>query len=234
MITIRIADLNVRLKNRYQYVELLCRDYITEESQIDFEVEASETDISEEMKNAECEANRAYAEAICLHRKIAERLWQYDAFLLHAALIECDGQGYAFAARSGTGKTTHIRLWKKLLGARVGVVNGDKPIVRLTESGVIAYGTPWNGKEGMGENRSCPVRGLCFLDRGVENEIHAIPTEEAAMRLFPQIYLPSEACAVEKTMDLLDEFVWRVSFWHLHCNMEDGAAELSHRRMTEE
>lgn len=234
MITIRIADLNIRLKNRYQYVAMLCQDYMTEDPRIDFEVEATDEDISKEIKNAECESSEAYAEAVCLYRRIAEQLWRYDAFLLHAALIECDGKGYAFAARSGVGKSTHIGLWKKNFGEHVCIVNGDKPIVRVTEKGIVAYGTPWNGKEGLGENRSCVVRGLCFLERGTENEIESIPMEDAAMRLFPQVYLPTGACAVDKTLTLIDEFVKRISFWRLRCNMEDGAAVLSHSVMTQE
>lgn len=234
MITIRIADLNIRLKNRYPYVAMLCRDYMTEDPRIDFEVEATEADISEEIKNAECESSEAYAEAVCLHRRIAEQLWRYNAFLLHAALIECDGKGYAFAARSGVGKSTHIGLWKKNFGERVRIVNGDKPIVRVTEKGIVAYGTPWNGKEGFGENRSCEVRGICFLERGAKNEIESISMEDATMRLFPQVYLPTDACAVDKTLTLIDEFVKRISFWRLRCNMEDGAALLSHSKMTQE
>lgn len=232
MIVIRIADLSVRLNNRYQYVELLCRDYVTNDDHVDFEVSVSDADIAEEMKNAECEATPAYAEAICLHRSIAERLWQYDAFLLHAALVEYDGNGYAFTARSGVGKTTHINLWKKCFGNKVSVINGDKPIVRLTEKGWMAYGTPWNGKEGLGANRACRMKALCFLERGLENEIASVEVSDAVMRLFPQIYLPSEASAVDKTLSLIDRFVNDVSFWHLYCNMKDEAALLSCQVMT--
>ena len=232
MITVKIADLTIRLKNRYHYVEMLCRDYLVESETVDFEVEATELESSEEMKNAESESGPAYAEAVCLHRQIAERLWRYDCFLLHAALIECDGQGYAFAARSGVGKSTHIGLWQKNFGECVHVVNGDKPIVRITEKGVKAYGTPWNGKEGLSENRSCPLDSICFLARGTENEIRAVSTEEAAMKLFTQVYLPGDADAMDKTLSLLDDFVNRVSFWELRCNMKDEAALLSHKTMT--
>lgn len=232
--TIRIADLNIRLNNRYRDVELLCQDYAVADEPFDFEVAVTDAEISEEMSNAEGEVSPAYAEVVCLHRKIAEQLWRYDAFLLHAALIECAGAGYAFAARSGVGKSTHISLWKKNFGDRVRVINGDKPIVRFTEHGILAYGTPWNGKEGMGENDSCLFRALCFLERGESNHIEAIQTEEAAMRLFPQVYLPTEERAVEKTLELIDRFVNQLSFWHLYCNMEDEAAQLSHGKMTQE
>lgn len=232
MIIIRIADLNIRLKNRYWYVEALCRDYTVENVAVDFEVEVTDADISEEIANAEGETSEAYAEAVCLHRKIADQLWQYDAFLLHAALIECDGNGYAFAARSGVGKSTHIGLWKKNFGERVHIVNGDKPIVRFTKDGVLAYGTPWNGKEGFGENRACPFRAICFLERGENNQIEPLSAEDATMRLFPQVYLPTDSEAVDKTLALLDRFVKHLSFWHLRCNMQDEAALVSHNRMT--
>ena len=232
MITIRIAGITVCLKNRYDYTEMLCRDYVVQDCEADFEVEATDEEISEEMSTTEEKTSEAYAEAVCLHRKIADRLWQYDACLLHAALIDCDGQGYAFAARSGVGKSTHIRLWRKNFGESVRVVNGDKPIVRVTEEGVFAFGTPWNGKEGYGENRGCPFRGVCFLERGDTNAIEDISPEDAAMRLFPQVYLPSDGEAVDKTLSLLDQFVDRLSFWRLRCNMEDEAARVAHDKMT--
>ena len=140
--------------------------------------------------------------------------------------------GYAFAARSGVGKSTHIGLWKKNFGERVHIINGDKPIVKITDHGVIAYGTPWNGKEGFGENRSCPLRALCFLERGTENRIEPISTDDAVARIFPQIYLPREAKAAAGTLELLDSFVKKVSFFRLSCNMEDEAAIVSHGAMS--
>ena len=233
MKTIKIADIRIRLNNRYDDVELLCHDYIVDDEPFDFSVEVTEADISEEMKLADGDVSCGYAETVCLHRKIAEQLWRYDAFLLHAALISCDGEGYAFAARSGVGKSTHIGLWRKVFGDRVRVINGDKPIIRFTEEGILAYGTPWNGKEGFGENDRCPLRALGFLDRATDNKIEAIAVEEATMRLFPQVFLPTDPSAMEKTLDLVDRFVNGVSFHHLYCNMEEEAAQISYSGMTQ-
>ena len=232
MIGIRIADINVALQNRYGYTEALCREYAHPFSAPDLVVSVTDEDIAEEIKNADIPINAEYAESVCLHREIAERLWAYDAFLLHSALIECDGVGYAFAARSGVGKSTHIRLWKKNFGDRVRIVNGDKPIVRLSELGVFAYGTPWNGKERYGENRCCPLRALCFIERGAQNTIVPISTDEAVARIFPQIYLPKNADGAAATLDLLDSFVSKVAFFRLACNMEDEAALVAHRAMS--
>lgn len=231
MIDIRVADINIRMHNRFSYIEAMCEGYTADFETADIEVETCDRDIAEEIKNTDFPTEPPYAEAACLHREIAERLWRYDAFLLHSALIECDGVGYAFAARSGVGKSTHIGLWKKVLGGRVSIVNGDKPIVKLGEDGGMAYGTPWNGKEGLGENRGCPLRALCFLERGSENKIQPITPDEAVARLFPQIYLPEGEQAAARTLELLDSFVREVSFFRLACNMEDEAAVVAHDAM---
>lgn len=232
MIDIRIADLNIRLHNRYGYTEELCREYVTDAKEIDFEVRVTEDDIAKEIKDSDSPVDEAYAESVCLHREIADRLWKYDAFLLHAALIECDGRGYAFAARSGVGKSTHITLWRKNFGRRVRAINGDKPIIRMTEQGPVAYGTPWNGKERLGENRSCALNALCFLERGEKNEIQSISMTDGVLRMFNQLYFPRSEEAITRTMDLVDSFAQRMPFFRLFCNMEDDAAIVAHEAMS--
>ena len=231
MFSIQIAGLTVEIRNRYSYVEELCRDYTVEGKPIDFSVSATEEDIDEELRIAEGQFPPAYAEATCLHRRIARRLAEYDAFLLHSAVISCDGEGYAFAARSGVGKSTHVGLWMKNFGDRVRVVNGDKPILRKVDGKFRVYGTPWNGKERLGENVSCEMKALCFLERGEKNQISRVSADEALVRLFSQVYLPEDATASAITLDLLGDFIRNTEFYLLHCNMEDEAALVAHRGM---
>ena len=228
MFKIKIAGINVLVYNRYKYSEYLCRDYITGEEHTDLEVSANEKDISEEIDNADIPITAAYAESVCLHREIAERLAEYDSFLLHSALIECDGVGIAFAARSGVGKSTHVAIWQKVFGERVKIINGDKPIVRFIDGVPYAYGTPWLGKVGKGENSHCRLSSLCFLERGEENKIAEILPEVGAMAMFSQIYIPTHEQNAEKTLELADKFSSAVRFYRLACNMEDEAARVSY------
>ena len=86
----------------------------------------------------------------------------FQAYLLHCAVIEYNGEGYAFAAKSGTGKSTHTRLWRELFGERAIMVNDDKPFLQITSSGVFAYGSPWSGKHGLATNVRVPLEGVCF------------------------------------------------------------------------
>lgn len=70
-----------------------------------------------------------YLESAVISESIADEVFNYNAAVFHAALISFDGRGVAFAAPSGTGKSTHIRLWRRLFGSRVECINGDKPLL---------------------------------------------------------------------------------------------------------
>ena len=82
---------------------------------------------------------------------------EYDAFLFHAAVISYAGRGFAFAAKSGTGKSTHVAQWMRALGDDVVVVNGDKPILRWRSGeGAEALGGTLAGAEDAGTSGEMP------------------------------------------------------------------------------
>ncbi len=224
MFKIKIAEINVLVHNKYKFSRLFCKDYLTDEDRTDLEVSCTDEEILEEISISELPISADYAESLCIHRAIAERLAEFDAFLFHSALIECDGSGVAFAAHSGVGKSTHIGLWKKVYGDRVRIINGDKPIVRFIDGEAKAYGTPWLGKEGFGVNDSCPVKAVCFIARGIENTIKKVMPFYVIAELFGQIYIPKLKNNAEKTLELLDRFTSKVDFYSLECNMIDDAA----------
>ncbi len=113
-------------------------------------------------------------------------------------------------------------------------MNGDKPIIRMTDKGAMGYGTPWRGKEGLGENTQCHLDSLCFIERGTTNRISSVSVNDAALSLFPQVYLPTNAEGAEATLFLIDRFLDKVDFWRLQCNMEDEAATVAYNAMAAE
>lgn len=228
MFKIKIAGINVLVYNKYQYSEQLCKEYIVDEPQTDFLVCANEGCILSEIKSADTPITPGYAESVALHRAIASMLAEYDAFLLHSALIQSNNIGIAFAARSGVGKTTHVSIWKKVFGDKVKIINGDKPIVRLEDGKFYGYGTPWNGKELYGENSFAELKVLCFIERSEKNEIEEISSEVAGMKLLQQVYLPLKSENALKTLELIDKFSSSIKFYRLKCNMEDDAAMLAY------
>ena len=124
MFCIKISDIVIGIENHYPYVQQLGRDYTVPALDPAFTVSVTASEIERE-QDAEAHSSPGYCESLALYRKIVQLLLPFDAFLMHAAVIAVDGKAYAFAARSGTGKTTHIRLWQQLLGDSVRVINGD-------------------------------------------------------------------------------------------------------------
>lgn len=145
MFCIQIAEVLIAIENRYAFTERLCADYIVDTSpdDCDISVAATPEEIAAE-NDEEGSFSPAYCESLALYRKNCTRMLGFNAFLFHAAIISYAEQGFAFTAKSGTGKSTHIAQWVRALGGDVTVVNGDKPILRW-QNGEVAEppdGTP--------------------------------------------------------------------------------------------
>lgn len=227
-----IAGLRILIENRCKYTEKFCENYLSQD-------QTSPADISAKVTNEEFYAEKAissgfsdgYVENICLYRAICRQLPVLNRMLLHAAILEYDGNGYAFLGRSGTGKSTHTGLWlKHLQGAKI--VNGDKPILWGAGDSFIAYGTPWMGKEGLGCNASTPLKGLCFLEQAKENSITRLSPTEAASRIFLQILMPEDEENVARTLELTDKLVMNVPAYLLKCDISEEAVKTSFEALT--
>ena len=132
-----------------------------------------------------------------------------------------------FTAPSGTGKSTHLALWKKYLGEEVEIVNGDKPLISVENEEIRVYGTPWGGKERWQRNISVPLRGICFLRRGIANRIREVQSGEALPMLMQQVYYTRNPESAGKTMELLDEVFKKVPMYKMECDISREAVECS-------
>ena len=130
----KIADFNFNINNLNEYISKQTKKYAVDSCDADFSFENTQEDIENERKLSVGKFGDGYIESIATYRKIAEWIPLHNAFLLHSACFDVDGVGIAFAAHSGTGKTTHMRLWQEYLGDRMTVVNGDKPIGRFLDN----------------------------------------------------------------------------------------------------
>lgn len=232
MFKIKIADTIFKINNIYSYVERLCRDYIYEGDDFDYEIFSTEELIDEEQKKlAEEGWSREYLENITVYRAIAMKFLECDAFVMHAAVIAIGDKAYAFTAKSGTGKSTHIRLWRKLRGEEVYVVNGDKPVMRFIDGKLYAYGTPWCGKEMWNTNTKAELDGICFLHRGEKNKIYPFTPGEASSLVIKQVFLPKDALGVIRTFDMVDKMLNITKLWKLECNISLEAAEVAYNAM---
>ncbi len=170
----------------------------------------------------------AYLETLAVYRKICEKMVEYDTILMHGSVVAVDDQAYLFTAKSGTGKSTHTRLWREVFGERAVMVNDDKPLLKLTEDGVLACGTPWDGKHRLSTNVCLPLKAVCILERGEENEIHPISAQEALPMVFQQTYRPKN---LGKYLEIIDKLTQRVAFYRLKCNQTAEAAKIAYEAM---
>jgi hypothetical protein len=135
---------------------------------------------------------------------------------------------YLFSAACGTGKSTHTRLWREVFGQRAEMVNDDKPFLKITDDEILAFGSPWTGKHGLGTNQCVPLKGICILRRGAENVISRADPEQVAAFLRRQVQ-PDED---ERVSALFGEVLRRVSIWEMACNKEREAAMVSYTAMS--
>lgn len=212
--------------------------YLTDRAP-DFSIQITEGDLRFEQKDADDEAREdgfrlrvfpdPFLERAAIQRKFAEQLLPQGTILVHGSTVAVDGQGYLFAARSGTGKSTHTRLWREVFGDRAVMVNDDKPFLQITGGGVIAHGSPWSGKHGLDSNIRVPLRGICLLERGAENRIRPA-TPDALWELLRGFRPRTEeqAAAYDR---LLDALLKQVPLWHMDCNKNPDAAQVAHEAM---
>lgn len=168
-----------------------------------------------------------FLERAAIQRAFAEFLFDYDILLFHGSAIAVDQEGYLFTAHSGTGKSTHTRLWMQAFGDRAVMVNDDKPFLELTSGGVLLHGSPWSGKHGLDANICVPLKGICVLERGAENRIAPVSPETALPMLQKQAYRPLSDDKTLPFLQLVDRLSVSVPLWKMACNKNPEAAHVA-------
>ena len=222
-----IAELRIKINNRLPYTDKFCKDYLSKDQQspVDLEIEVTNEEFLAE-KGKSSEFSDGYIENLCIYRKMCEQMPKWDRFLMHTAVLEYEGNCYAFLGKSGTGKSTHTGLWLKNLPSAK-ILNGDKPILAYKNGEFTVYGTPWMGKERFGYNGKGVLKSLCFLEQAKVNDISLIPVERVAERLFIQLLMPQNIEMVARTLELADILVKTVPSYLLKCDISDEAFKTS-------
>lgn len=238
--TYKIAGKVIAIESVYSKVHELCADY-RYDAAADFSVKTTVCDIEYEREKSRNEDIKEgnpirsfsddYLETLAVYRQIAEKMLRYDTILFHGSVVAVDGTGYLFTAKSGTGKSTHTRLWRKLLGERAIMINDDKPLIRVSENGAIVFGTPWDGKHRLSINISVPLKAVCVLERSEENHIEKVTSKSVYNMLVQQVYRPQNPQNLLKTLQLIDLLAKNTAFYRLGCNMDISAAETAYKAM---
>ena len=111
------------------------------------------------------------------------------------------------------------------------MVNDDKAFLRITASGVLACGSPWTGKHGLGSNICLPLQGICFLRRGAETVIRQADPAVRLDELRHQSFIPEDGA---KALALAETLSRRVPLWEMTCTKEPAAARIAYQAMSGE
>ena len=232
----KIADTCVRCEVNYRHTYDICLEHLSEEPEqmsVSISMEEIEAEKARCGNDARSSNSMSYFETLVLYRKICTQLALRKTILIHGSTLETDGEAYLFCAPSGTGKSTHARLWREVLGDRVVMINDDKPLVRIAEDGTpVIYGTPWNGKHHLGANISAPLKHICFIERGEKNVLEPMDASEILPRLVKCTFRPAGAAETVAVLGTLDKIAACVKVWKLKCNMDPEAAKTAYEGMS--
>ncbi len=233
---IKISDLVFHVETVYDYAAGMCKLYTVEQTG-DIKIHIDQSDIEAERELCKndamgldkhlLESPDYFLEYVVLLRKLADAIVSHDRILMHGSAIAVNGNGYIFTALSGTGKSTHTGLLRKLHGENAVMINDDKPFLHITEQGVNVCGTPWMGKHRLGNNITVPLKGIFFLRRSEENELREMTASDALILLLSQCHRPVDPEKMMLTFDLIEKILSMVKLYDFGCNMDISAAQLS-------
>lgn len=230
--TIKLADKTIQVEGHSPELRDFFADYLFETSSPELHISLTKQEILSEQDSLEADFPSSYLETLAALRKIAEVFPLHERLLIHGASIAYDEKGYLFTAPSGTGKSTHIKLWRKYLGPDIKIINGDKPFLSLEDAQPRIYGSPWAGKENWHKNHSFPLAAICIVQRGLQNKIRRLEPAECLTILFNQIYMPSDPIAAGATLELADKLLQSVPVYLLECDISEDAVRCSFEALT--
>jgi hypothetical protein len=152
------------------------------------------------------------------------------ALEMHSSVIMQGGKGFLFLGKSGTGKSTHSRLWLRYIPGSE-LLNDDNPILRLMPDGTArVYGSPWSGKTPCYKPQDVPVGAVVRLSQAPENRITRLPLIQAYASLMASAssFRPLKELA-DGWHRTLEGLASCVPCYHLDCLPDQAAAELCYK-----
>ena len=227
---IKIADKVLKINAFNKTTKRYCLGFITDEKE-DYEITMAEEDLKNESSNSNDGHVYVNEEISALYRKIADLLVEDNIIVFHGSSFEVNGNGFLVTARSGVGKSTHVKLLEEVIGDDFKYINDDKPLVKVSDD-IIVYSNPWNGKERRGNNISAPLKAIIFLNRALDNSYKKINNkEEIYIKMLSQIYLPKDKLKREKALKIADRLLKNVNFYEINVNKDVQSAKMTYERI---
>lgn len=146
---------------------------------------------------------------------------------MHSSVIANHGSGYLFLGSSGTGKSTHSRLWlKNIEGSEL--LNDDNPILRVCADGKVrVYGSPWSGKTPCYRNTSVPVAAIVRIRQAAENKIARMNVLEAYASVYSSCSgFKSDKGIADALHRTIEYIAVHIPNYTMECLPDDAAARI--------
>lgn len=147
----------------------------------------------------------------------------HGRIVFHSSSICVNGEGVAFSADSGVGKSTHTSLWLENING-VSYINDDTPIITCLDENIMISGTPFAGTSDINNNITVPLRAIVFVTRGKENKLVQVDTLTAFSRIMSQLKKPVTDEMTSKMIDNLSAILKVVPCYLMECNISPEAA----------
>ncbi len=149
---------------------------------------------------------------------------------IHSSCIVSDEKAVIFLGESGTGKSTHTRLWRETIPGAF-LLNDDSPIIRVINGSVWVYGSPWSGKTPCYKQERYPLAGCVRLSQAPYNKIQKLHVIKGYAALHPSC--PPEFAYDDRLYkhisSTLGTILKQVPVYWLECLPNGEAAILSYK-----
>lgn len=153
----------------------------------------------------------------------------HDVTPVHSSAIVCNGRAVLFLGESGTGKSTHTRLWRENIDGAV-LLNDDSPFIGFVDGRATAFGAPWSGKTPCYKQELYPIAAIVRLSQAPHNAIRPLRSVHAIGALLPSL-TPAFGYDDElqdRMLATLSKIISQVPVYHLECLPDAAAARLSY------
>lgn len=155
-----------------------------------------------------------------------------QTLLIHASLVRQNGYGYAFIAKSGTGKSTQVSNWLRYLPG-CDLMNDDNPIIRMIDGKPFVFGGPWSGKTPCYRNVKAPLGAITRIDRAEQNSIDKVGVVEAFASLLPSVSsMKWDKTIFDHICNTLTKIIETTGIYTLHCRPDKESAVICNKAIS--
>ncbi len=146
-----------------------------------------------------------------------------EAIFIHSSCFKYKDKGVLLIATSGTGKSTHARLWKE--HEDIIQINDDKNILVYENNELIIYPNPFSGKHHIDVNMKEKLTHLVFVNRSKINHCDNLSKKQLFLKLMPHMMAPSFLYSRDKWNRMSDHLINKTIGLDLYCDISYDAVK---------